>query len=311
MSKCGINTCHVKCNPRMFLIIPLQVNPNTDILSSIRDSFVRVITQLIEVLPNLIIALTILLIGWLLSKILSGTIGRILSRIGLDKLADRLNDTEFFKESGIELRPISIIKKVVYWLLMLIFILSAAEQLGLQIVTEQVGALIEFIPRLFTAALIMAFGFYIADWIKNVVANACKSFGLPAWKFISSAVFYILLIAIGITALNQAGIDTQIITFTLFILIGGSILAFSIAYGFASRDILSSILTAYYSKYQFGVGQEIEIEGHRGIIHEITSTALTLDMGSSKVVFPMNKMLSEKVILHSDIPESKEGEASE
>ncbi|MEM6628715.1 MAG: hypothetical protein AAF694_03545 [Bacteroidota bacterium] len=289
----------------MLSIIPLQVNTNPDILTSVRDSFVKVITQLIEVLPSLVIALSFLLFGWIFAKIVSGAFGKLLSKIGLDRLADRLNETDFFKESGIELRPISIIKRVIYWLLMLIFILSAAEQLGLQIVTEQIGALIEFIPRLFTSALIMAFGFYLADWIKKVVANACQSFGLPAWKFISSVVFYILLIAIGITALNQAGIDTQIITFTLFILIGGSILAFSIAYGFASRDILSSILTAYYSKYQFGVGQEIEIEGHRGVIHEITSTALTLDIGNAKVVFPMNRMLAEKVIIHTDIPEGR------
>ncbi len=285
----------------LFHIIPLQTSPQS-LWESISASFIKVITQLIEVLPNLFLALMILFIGWIIAKIISRIIGKVLSRVGLDKLADKLNDTDFFQESGIELRPIGIIKKVVYWLLMLIFILSAAEQLGLQIVTEQVSALVEFIPRLFTAAVIMAIGFYLADWIKKVVANSAKSFGLPAWKFISSAVFYILLIAIAITALNQAGIDTQIITFTLFILIGGGILAFTIAYGFASRDILASILTAYYSKYHFTVGQEIEIEGSRGIIIDISAVALTLDTGDSKVVFPMNKMLAHKVLIHRDAP---------
>lgn len=292
----------------MFLnyIFPLQTSP-INLLDSIRRSFVNVISQLIEVLPSLILALTTLLIGWILAKIISRIIGKVLSRIGLDRLADKLNETDFFQESGIELRPIGIIKKIVYWLLMLIFILSAAEQLGLQIVTEQVSALVEFIPRLFTAALIMAIGFYLADWLKKVVANAAQSFGLPAWKFISSAVFYILLIAISITALNQAGIDTQIITFTLFILIGGSILAFAVAYGFAARDILSSILTAYYTKYHFEVGQEVEIEGNRGVITEITSVAMTLNTGQARVVFPMNKMLAQKVIIHTDAPKGEAG----
>jgi len=270
------------------------------IIERIQESLLTVINQVMGILPNLIGALVLLLVGWILAKIISGIIARLLSRIGLDTLADKLNRTDFFQEVNLEIRPIIIIKKFLYWTLMLIFVLSAAETLGLQIVTEQVSALVDFIPRLFTSIIILALGFYLADIVKKFVANACKSFGIPAWKIISSAVFYILLIALSITALNQAGIDTNIITFTVFILIGGSILAFALAYGIAAKDVLASILTAYYTKYNFQAGQIIEIEGHKGKIVEINNVSIKLDTGAEKVVFPMNRLLQNKVIIHED-----------
>ncbi len=268
------------------------------ILERIQDSLFTVISQIMGVLPNLMGALVLLLVGWILAKVVSGLIAKLLSRIGLDTLADKLNNTDFFQEVNLEIRPINIIKQFLYWTLMLIFVLSAAETLGLQIVTEQVSALVDFIPKLFTSIIILALGFYLADVVKKFVANACKSFGIPAWKLISSAVFYILLIALSITALNQAGIDTDIITFTVFIVIGGSVLAFSLAYGIAARDMLASILTAYYTKYKYQPGQIIEIDNYKGEITQISNVSLTLDTGNHQVVFPMNRLLADKVIIH-------------
>lgn len=271
---------------------------DTNLVQLVIQSFETVINQIMGILPNLVGALVILLVGWILSKILTGVVARILSRIGLDKLADRLNQSDFFQEVNLTIRPILIIKKFLYWTLMLIFILSAAETLGLRIVTEQVSALVNYVPKLFTALVILALGFYLADAVKKWVANACQSFGLPAWKVISAAVFYILLLAIAVTALNQAAIDTQIITFTIFILIGGAILAFSVAYGFAARPVLASMLTAFYSKYKFKEGQVLEIDGHVGTVVQLSNVSVTLDDGEREIVFPMNRLSSDKVIIH-------------
>ena len=275
-----------------------QVNTDQSIWQTVIDSFESVITQIMAILPNLIGALVILLVGWILSKVLSGIVGKILGRIGLDKLANRLNDTDFFKEINLEIRPIIIIKKFLYWTLMLIFILSAAETLGLKIVTEQIGSLVNYIPKLFTAFIILALGFYLADAVKKLVANACKSYGIPAWKVISNLVFYILLMAIAVTALNQASIDTNIITFTIFILIGGAIISFSIAYGFAARDILGSILTSFYTKYHFEIGQTIELDNIKGKIVKMDNISVTLESDDKEVLLPMKRLLEQKVEIY-------------
>ncbi len=277
----------------------LQItNPSEGLGTRIIQSFVRVIEQLISVLPNLVGALLILIVGWLLAKIISGLLGKILHRLGLDKLAEKLNQTDTFRENNINIRPVILIQRFIYWTLMLVFVLSATETLGLDIVTEQISALIQYIPQLFTSFIIMAFGFYASDAIKGLVANTCKSFGIPAWKIISNIVFYILLTAISITALNQAGINTDIVTSNIYIILGGLVLAFAIAYGFAARNVLASILTAFYVRGNFYLGQTIELENYKGTIVKMDSISITIDTGGEWVVFPLSRLVNDKVIIH-------------
>ncbi|MEM6764910.1 MAG: hypothetical protein AAF824_22470 [Bacteroidota bacterium] len=266
----------------------------------IMESFTNVFDELMPVLFDLIGAVVILLVGWMLSKLISSLIAKLLTKIGLDKLANKLNETDTFRENHISIKPVGIIKTFVYWVLMLIFILSAAETIGLNIVTEQVGELIAYLPKLFTAFLILALGFYIADAIKGMIARSAKTFGISAWRIMSNGVFYILLIAIIITALNQAGINTDIITSNIYIILGGVFLAFAIAYGFAARNVLSSILTSFYTRGNFEVGQVISIDDFKGQIVKMTNVSLTLFTGKEYVVFPLSRLINDKVIIHQD-----------
>lgn len=267
-------------------------------LDIVLESLREVLKQIIAVLPNIVGALVLLITGWILAKIVSGIVAKILRRVGLDKLADKLNETDAFRESNITIRPVTIIQKFLYWTILLIFILSATETLGLDILTQQVSKIIDFIPRLLTALIIMGIGFYLADAVKRMVGNAAQSFGIPSWKVISYGVFYILMIAISITALEQAGIMTDIIKWNIYIVLSGIFLAFAIAYGFAARNVLSSILTSYYSKSNFVPGQIIELEGYKGTIVKMDNVSFTLDLGDRLVVFPQSSLLNERVIIH-------------
>lgn len=267
------------------------------ILSKVWDS---VSTKIYEVFPQLALALFLLLFGWLMAKIISNLVGKILTRIGLDKLAEKLNNTDTFKEMNFSIKPVGIIKGFLYWMILLIFILSATESLGLDIVTQQISGLIDYIPQFITALVILAIGFYISDAIKGMVANTTRSLGIPAWKFISSALFYLLLLVVAVTALNQAGIDTTVITSNFSIILGGILLAFAIAYGFAARNVLSSILTSFYSKGNFEVGQVIELDGYRGTIVKMDNVSLTVDVGDKLVIFPLNRLLTDTIIVHQE-----------
>lgn len=261
-------------------------------------SLESVLNQIVGVLPKLAGALFLLLFGWLCAKLVSALVARLLRRIGLDALAEKLNQTDMFREAHLTIRPVKIIRQFLYWTLMLIFVLSAAETLELHIVTEQISALIQYIPQLLTSLIILTLGFYLANAIKDMVYNACRSFNIPSGKVISSVAFYILFIAIAITALNQAGINTDIITSNLTLLIGGVVFAFAIAYGFAARNVLSSMLTSFYSRGNFRVGQEIEIDKYRGTIVRMDSVSFTLDAGDTLVVIPLNRLLNDEVIVH-------------
>ncbi|NJN34918.1 MAG: mechanosensitive ion channel [Saprospiraceae bacterium] len=109
-------------------------------------------------------------------------------------------------------------------------------------------------------------------------------------------IYYVLFIMVILTALEQAKIDTRIISTNLLIIIGAIMLAAAISYGFASREVLSNILAGFFNKRTFQKGMTIEIDGVRGIIVEMTNVAITLQVSENeRVVVPSHHLLTSKV----------------
>jgi len=109
----------------------------------------------------------------------------------------------------------------------------------------------------------------------------------------------LLFIFIAITALNQAGVDTDIITSNITLILGSILLAFAISYGFASRNLASNMLSSYYGKGKFTEGQRIRIGDEEGVIVRIDSISVTLQQEKQQLVFPSKRLVEEEVIILS------------
>ncbi len=267
-------------------------------LEKIQASLGRVLDTLIQTIPNLLTALIVLLLGWLLAKLLSRLTGKALRKIKLDQLADRLNQTDTFREANITVKPVLILEKFVYWTFMFITLLMSTEILGLDLLSAQISALIDYIPDLLTALVILGVGFVMADAVKKLVANTAQSFGIPAWRFLGMLTFMVLMLIVSVTALEMAHIDTQMIRDNWNIILAGLMLAFAIAYGIAARRVLSNVLTSYYSRGNFQPGQKIELDGHVGTIVKMDKISFTIDTGDTFIVFPMDRLLTDTIIIH-------------
>jgi hypothetical protein len=112
-------------------------------------------------------------------------------------------------------------------------------------------------------------------------------------------VFFFLLFITIILALGQAGINTALLESSFNIIVGGMVLAFSIGYGFASKEILLNIISSFYSKNKFMEDQVIEIQGTKGKILSIDNTSITLETESGQTIFPLKVLQSEKVTLYN------------
>jgi len=131
--------------------------------------------------------------------------------------------------------------------------------------------------------------------IKKMILSATASIGLTGGKVIANIVYYIILIFISITALNQTGIDTSIITSNLTLIFGSMLLAFAISYGFASRDILTNVLSSFYGKDRFKVGMRIKIKDVEGVIVKIDSLAITLKTEKNTKIIPVKNLVTEEI----------------
>lgn len=252
----------------------------------------------VAVIPTIITALLILFLGWLFAKIVSGIVKRVLKTMKFDALADKLNLTDYLEKANVRLDPSSMVGKIVYWILLLLVWLSTCDALGWTRVSEQLNRLLEFIPDLFIALVFFIVGTYIAGFIRDLIRGATASIGISAGKMISNLVFYFLFMVVSITALEQAGMDTTLITSNLLLIIGTIFIAAAISYGFASRDLLSNILAGFFSRRTFEVGQTIEVNGVKGKIIEMNNIAITILSSESaqvKIVIPAHELIVSKV----------------
>ena len=121
-------------------------------ISAWRDVLLQAATELgtkvAGFLPSLFGAVVILLLGWLISRSVELAAGRALRTFGLDRAATRLRLADVLDRAGIQMALSEVVAKLLFWLLMLTFLLSSVETLGLTAVTTTIDRLIAFIPNL-------------------------------------------------------------------------------------------------------------------------------------------------------------------
>lgn len=266
----------------------------------ILDLLKQLLAQLVAFIPNIMGALTIIIVGWILARTLSKFIKKILKAIGADKLAEKLNEIDVFYKSKIKLVPSTLLSKVVYYLLMFLFFIAATDVLGMQVISDLMGKILNYIPQLVSAALVFIIGVLAADFLKNIVKTTCDSLGIPAAGVISNVVFYFVFLNISMITLAQAGIDTEFIESNLSIILGGIVLAFAIGYGLASRNIVANFLASFYNRDKIHLGDVISVGGLKGEVIEMDNTSLVLlSADDTRVIIPLSKLASDPVEIHS------------
>lgn len=268
------------------------VNAWTDLtFQSLRAMGEKVMT----VIPNILGAIIILIIGWIITKIVVIIVKKALKLFKLDSLTNKLSELKIFGESNIKFNVTNAIVLFVKWILFLVFLIIASDIMNWTIVSHEIGNLLSYLPKLFSAIALFMIGIYIAQFIRKAILGLYDSFALAGGKVISGLVFYLIAVLITITALNQAGINTTVITNNISIILGALLLAVAIGFGLGSKEIIRDLLRTFYVKKTYEIGDKIKINGMEGSIDAIDNTYLTLDTEKSKIFIPV-KGLDKSII---------------
>ncbi|MDG1261116.1 MAG: mechanosensitive ion channel [Flavobacteriales bacterium] len=278
----------------------MEDTTSTTILDRLISSFIGFGEAILDYLPIIASASAVLLVGWILSKIIAGAILKSLKSIKFDAMMEKVNLDSLLNKIKPGLSASVVVSKLIYWILMLLFITSAANVLGWQMLTDGIASFMAYLPTLGIALIIFIIGVYIAELIKSMVYTAANSIGISGAKTIANIVYYLLFIFIAITALNQAGINTDIITSNLTIILGSVLLAFAISYGFASRHLVTNMLSSFYSKGKFREGQTVRVNDIEGEILSIDSISVTILTKTGKMVLPSKMLIEEQVLILED-----------
>lgn len=263
----------------------------TDTLETINSLFYKIGEGIISFLY----AILVLVIGWLITKLIVFILEKALRVSKIESLSDKLNEAEIFGKPTVKLNFITIITSFVKWILLLVFFIIAADVMQWKIISVEISNLLRYLPRLFSAIVLFMVGIYIANFVKKAIYGLFQSIGLSGAKMISSLVFYGIGIIITITSLNQAGIDTSIITNNVTIVLGAFLLTFAIAFGLGSKDVVRRLLLTFYTRKNYSVGEKISINGITGEIESIENICLIVKTENGKIVIPIDEIVENRV----------------
>ena len=261
-----------------------------DSISTIQQLF----KDLLGFLPNLLGAIIILLIGWIVARIIAKILQRVLKAIQIDRLAEKLNDIEMVAKSNIDIKPSIFLSKLIYYVLMFIFFIAATDALGMKAVSDLMSNILNnFLPNALAAIIVFVIGIIAADFLKKLIKTACDSLAIPASNLIANVVFYFVFLNVLIVTLAQLGIDTSFMETNLSVILAGIVLAFSIGYGLASKPVMSNYLASFYSKDRVKVGAVLRINGMEGKVISVDNASIVMKTKDSKIIVPLSRLNTE------------------
>ncbi|PQJ71804.1 mechanosensitive ion channel family protein [Polaribacter butkevichii] len=270
------------------LLLALQSDIDLSFLEKLWNNF-------LDFLPQLLKGIGFLIIGWLLIKLLLYIIKKALGFTKIDSLPEKLNVDEIFGESSLKIQPTKIIITAIKWVLILVFIIVGSELLGLRMVSEQLSGLIAYLPKLISALIIFAIGIYVANLVKKALFSMFKSLDLTGGNLVGNVAFYLIAIVVTVTALNQAGVNTDLITSNLSIILGAILASFTIAFGLGSRDVIKRLLFGYYTRKNIQEGDKVIVNGIEGVVAVIDNICVILITKKGKVILPIKDIVDNQI----------------
>jgi hypothetical protein len=266
-----------------------------NLVDSLKESLSTIWDSIVSVLPTIAGAVIGIIIGILIIKLVVNIIKKSLKFVKADKLDDKLNEIDLFGDKKIQFNVIDIVAKFVKWMLYIILIMIVTDLLNLTMISDGIKSVIGYLPRLITALAIFVIGLLFANFVKKSLQSFFESMELSGGKMISQAIFMLLLIFISITALNQAGVDTEIITSNITMILAAFLLAFALAVGLGAQKVVGDLFRTFYTRKIYEVGQIIEFNDIKGEIESIDGISVTLKTTTGKIVIPIKDIVESQV----------------
>lgn len=191
-------------------------------------SFQGLWTGVVAFLPQLVVAVVIFIVGWVIAVALDRVVTQIFHALKVDNALQGIGIEEPLSRAGIKLNSGAFIGALVKWFFIIVFLVAAVDVLGLRQVNEFLSTVVlVYLPKVIVAAIILVMAAVLAETMKRLVTGSARAAHLPSAGFLGGVSKWAIWIFALLAALFQLGIAGPLVQ-TLFT---GAIAAISLAVG--------------------------------------------------------------------------------
>lgn len=259
------------------------------------QTFQELLQSVIAWTPRVVVGLVLLLVAIAVAKVAERLLRGILTRIRFDTLMAKAGIDQALQRVGIRQSISHFVPRLAYFLLLVLFARTAADALGLTPISSAIASFMGYLPNIVAALLILVLGSAASQVAGRAVTEAALNSGIDFAPALGRFVSAILLFVLGIMAVSQLRIDTEVVRlFTAAVLAAGA-LAFGVSFGLGSRDITRNILAGFYARKSLRVGEPLEVAGVEGTLLAVTPTQVLLEKDGRTIAVANSVFLDEVV----------------
>ncbi|MFZ3129687.1 MAG: mechanosensitive ion channel, partial [Desulfosporosinus sp.] len=210
-------------------------------ISAISVPAIAMLNTVMIYLPNIFIAIAIIIVGIFIARIAGKLLTEILSSVGTDKLTQNFVATEGSKLQGFSLSKA--IGETVKYIIILLFVVEALNVLKLEVLRYIGESIISYLPFAISALIILIGALLLATWVENLILKH-----YPNAKISALAAKCVIIILAVFISLTQLGIAPLIINAAFILILGALAIAFAISFGIGGREFAANTLKKLESK---------------------------------------------------------------
>jgi hypothetical protein len=199
-------------------------------------------------MPRLLIAVGVLIVGWLVAKAFRFSVVKALRAINFHVVTERAGIDGFLQQGGTEKDTTDLIGWLAYALAILASLIIAFNSLDLTQVTTLLSSVLLFVPRLLVAMLVVVFGSYFARFAGNAVQSYCRAAGISDAELLGHVMQYGIMAFVVLLAVDHLNIGGGLIQQTFLILLAGVVFALALSFGLGGRDRASALIERWFPR---------------------------------------------------------------
>jgi hypothetical protein len=217
-------------------------------------SLSNALNAFLTAIPLVIGAIIIIIIGWLIASAVARLVTELLRRAGADR-AFAEHGGSVYGERAKSIKPSRVAGDLVKWLIRLVFLVAAANVLGMPQVSQLLNDVLLWIPNLIVAAVVLLVAPLLARFVRGLIEVGAGEMGFTNAPLLGRIAEIAIVAFAVVIAINQIGIAANLVN-TLFIgLVGALALAFGLAFGLGGRDVAAQLTQSWYEQSQQAAGR--------------------------------------------------------
>ncbi|HEY0756739.1 MAG TPA: hypothetical protein VGD98_22490 [Ktedonobacteraceae bacterium] len=212
-------------------------------IQTIINAFGNALSGVFGFVPRLVGFLVILFVGWLIAMAVDKALAGLLRKVGFDRLSQRMGLNNLERRMGMRMDSTQILGRIAFWFIFLIFLVPATDALGLPTVSNTLTGVVDYLPNVFAAILVLFAGTILGVFVGEVAQGTTGAARIGNPRVFGKVVRWAIIGFSCLIALQQLQIAPALITVLFTAIVGALALAFGLAFGLGGREAAQHLLS--------------------------------------------------------------------